>query len=117
MEVFSLHCSSYLHSFGLGLLQGLHQLHIVQHVPRGGGQLPEEGVLQVLQQVLVLTRLLDKVLPLLLQLAPLVGHQHAQQLVFQAFQCDCGGTEGGPLLPSPQEAGLCVFSPTQWCLG
>lgn len=91
-------CSRHLRGFGLGLLQGVHQVHVVQHVARGGGQFPQQGVFQILQQVLVLARLLDEVLPLLLQLASLVGHQHAQQLVLQALQRDCEGTRGSSLL-------------------
>ena len=47
--------SPHLQRLGLGVLESLHQLHIVQHVPRRRGQLTQQGVLQVLQQLLVLT--------------------------------------------------------------
>ena len=44
-----------LRGLGLSLLKGLDQLRIVQHVASGGGQLPQQSVLQLLQETLVVT--------------------------------------------------------------
>lgn len=75
----------YLASFGLGFLESLDELHVVQHVPCGRGELSEQGVLQVFEETLVLTRLLDQTLSLFLQLFPLEAHDDAEQLVLQTL--------------------------------
>lgn len=68
----------YLGSFGLGFLERVDELHVVQHVARGRGELSEQGVLQVFEETLVLARLLNQTLPLFLQLFPLEAHDDAQ---------------------------------------
>jgi len=70
----------------LGLVKGVDQFHVVQHVPGGLCQLAEQGVLQVLEQFLVGARLYDESLAPLFQLWSFHFDHDAQQLVFEAFQ-------------------------------
>lgn len=83
-------CSrTYLTGFGLCFIQRLDQLGVIQHVARGHGQLSQQTVSQVLQQLLIVAGLLDQTLMLLLQLLLLKAHDDTQQLVLQTLQGDC----------------------------
>ena len=46
-------CEHHLSGLGLGFLQSLHQLDIVQHVALGGSKLSQQRVFKILQQFLV----------------------------------------------------------------
>lgn len=75
-----------LTGFRLCFLQCVNQLCVIQHVARRCGQLSEQRVPEVLQQLLIVARLLDQMLTLLLQLLLLKAHDDTQQLVFQTLK-------------------------------
>lgn len=75
----------YLGGFGLGFIECVDEFHVVQHVACGRSKLSEQGILQVFEETLVLTRLQDQTLPLFLEFFPLKAHNDAQQLVLQTF--------------------------------
>lgn len=75
-----------LAGFWLCLLQSVDQLCVIQHVACRCGQLSEQGVPEVLQQLLIVARLLDQMLTLLLQLLLLKAHDNTQQLVLQTLK-------------------------------
>lgn len=69
-----------LHRLGLGVLERLDELGVVEDVPLRAAQLPQQRVLERLEQLLVAAHLRHQRLPRLLQVRPLVPHRHVQQL-------------------------------------
>mmetsp|Transcript_69183 Transcript_69183/g.207521 ORF Transcript_69183/g.207521 Transcript_69183/m.207521 type:complete len:952 (-) Transcript_69183:1492-4347(-) len=69
---------------GLGVLQHLDQARVVEQVARRARQPVEQVILEALERLLVRVDLLDQLLPLLLELVPLLLHDAPEQLLLEA---------------------------------
>eukprot|EP00964_Phaeocystis_antarctica_P136255 scaffold100686_cov63-Phaeocystis_antarctica.AAC.1 len=74
----------HLDARGLGVLQHLDELDVVEQVARRVGEAVEQVVLERLEQLLVGVDVLDELHLLLLQLGPLLAQHAAEQLLLEA---------------------------------
>mmetsp|Transcript_6822 Transcript_6822/g.15830 ORF Transcript_6822/g.15830 Transcript_6822/m.15830 type:complete len:388 (+) Transcript_6822:936-2099(+) len=77
-----------LNRLGLCVVQSLNELVVVQDTALGGRELPQQGVLQALDDLSVVGHLLHKLLAHLLEVRPLEANDDVQELRRQTLQRD-----------------------------